>query len=173
VAASDVTAIVVCDAGPVIHLDELNCLDLLRDFGEVLLPDVVWQEVQRHRPSALRRRRVLLTRIDIVPPAGPDLIAVIEAFSLDIGEEEALRLMQQFPEAILLTDDSAARAAAQRLNYDVHGSIGVLLLGWDRGRRSRRQLLNLLRRLPDRCTLHISRQLLDSIIARVQQDIGE
>ena len=27
---------VVCDAGPAIHLDELGCLDLLKDFQEVL-----------------------------------------------------------------------------------------------------------------------------------------
>lgn len=30
------TTKVVCDAGPVIHLDELNCLDLLTDFQEIV-----------------------------------------------------------------------------------------------------------------------------------------
>ena len=44
---------VVCDAGPLIHLDELNCLDLLHDFNEVLIPDQVWKEVAHHRPAAL------------------------------------------------------------------------------------------------------------------------
>ena len=29
---------VVCDAGPVIHLDELDCLDLLVGFPRVLIP---------------------------------------------------------------------------------------------------------------------------------------
>ena len=28
---------VVCDAGPIIHLDELNCLDLLADFQEIIV----------------------------------------------------------------------------------------------------------------------------------------
>ena len=28
--------VVVCDAGPLIHLDELGCLGLLSDFREVL-----------------------------------------------------------------------------------------------------------------------------------------
>ena len=45
--------LVVCDAGPLIHLDELGCLDLLTDFSEVLIPDAVWREVMQHRPSAL------------------------------------------------------------------------------------------------------------------------
>jgi hypothetical protein len=45
--------LVVCDAGPIIHLDELDCLRLLEDFPEVLIPDVVWDEVMHHRPQAI------------------------------------------------------------------------------------------------------------------------
>ncbi len=29
---------VVCDAGPLIHLDESGCLDLLADFHRLLVP---------------------------------------------------------------------------------------------------------------------------------------
>jgi hypothetical protein len=28
---------IVCDTGPILHLDELGCLDLLADFKEILL----------------------------------------------------------------------------------------------------------------------------------------
>ena len=49
------TMTVVCDAGPVIHLDELGCLHLLSDFQEIFLPDTVWKEIGQHRPSALKR----------------------------------------------------------------------------------------------------------------------
>ncbi len=45
--------LIVCDAGPLIHLDELGCLDLLADFPVVLVPTEVWREVQGYRPSAL------------------------------------------------------------------------------------------------------------------------
>ena len=54
---------VVCDAGPLIHLDELGCLDLLADFQAVLVPEQVWQEVGHHRPDALRQRSVDLNRV--------------------------------------------------------------------------------------------------------------
>ena len=43
---------VVCDAGPFIHLDELNCLELLADFEEIVVPLVVEKEILDHRPSA-------------------------------------------------------------------------------------------------------------------------
>lgn len=36
--------LVVCDAGPLIHLDEVGALDLLEDFAEVLVPEAVWAE---------------------------------------------------------------------------------------------------------------------------------
>ena len=46
---------VVCDAGPVIYLDELGCLDLLSDFQEIVLSDTVWKEIIGYRPAALKR----------------------------------------------------------------------------------------------------------------------
>ena len=43
--------VVVADAGPLIHLDELGSLDVLADFSAVHVPKLVWQEVLRHRPK--------------------------------------------------------------------------------------------------------------------------
>jgi predicted nucleic acid-binding protein len=37
--------IVVCDAGPIIHLDEVGSIDLLSDFEKVLVPTAVLAEV--------------------------------------------------------------------------------------------------------------------------------
>jgi hypothetical protein len=51
-------AVTVCDAGPVIHLDELACLDLLRELGRLLIPESVWGEAQRHR-SGLKIQRIV------------------------------------------------------------------------------------------------------------------
>lgn len=45
--------VVVADAGPLIHLDELESLWLLTDFAEVHVPVAVWEEVSRHCPAAL------------------------------------------------------------------------------------------------------------------------
>jgi predicted nucleic acid-binding protein len=165
---SEFTPLIVCDAGPLIHLDELKCIDLLAGFSEVLVPEVVWQEVRRHRPSALRRRMVTLTRVAV--PGGPnaDLKRISELFTLDPGEEQALNLMGVRPGATLLTDDRAARSAAQAMAYPVHGTIGVLVIGWRRGQRSQRQLLNLIRTLPKRSTLHVSKAILDGVISQVQ-----
>jgi predicted nucleic acid-binding protein len=62
--------IVVADAGPLIHLDELDSLDLLNDFGQIIVPDAVWREVQIHRPAALQTSKAVLLR-SIVPKSSP------------------------------------------------------------------------------------------------------
>jgi len=43
----------VLDAGPLIHLAELEALDTLMDFSVLFVPLAVRQEVERYQPSAL------------------------------------------------------------------------------------------------------------------------
>jgi predicted nucleic acid-binding protein len=168
VAETDPAGLVICDAGPLIHLEELGCLDLLRDFALVQVPEAVWQEVGRHQPSALRHRKLRLQRVSPSHEATPELIELAQTFLLDAGEVEALQLMQQSPSAILLTDDAAARLVAERLQYDVRGTIGVVLRALRRSQRTKRQVLNLLRSLPRRSSLHIERRLLEAVIEQVE-----
>jgi predicted nucleic acid-binding protein len=167
VAKIDFAGTVVCDAGPLIHLDELGALDLLSDFDEVLVADAVWQEVSRHRASALRRRTVKLQRRRSPPEPSPELAQLAKTFSLSSGEMAALRLVQETPGGMLLTDDAAARLVAERVGYEVHGTLGVLVRTLRRRQRTKRQVLNLLRAIPRRSTLFIDKQLLAMVIEQV------
>ncbi|HEX6899204.1 MAG TPA: DNA-binding protein [Thermoanaerobaculia bacterium] len=160
---------VVCDAGPLIHLDELSSLDLLGDFRSVLIPDQVWEEVVRHRPEALKGTGFKPQRCSIETSADSRFQSVVKTFSLDAGEQAALSLMESYPGAVLLTDDAAARLAAKALGYRAHGSIGVLLRAIRRGLRSRAEIAALLRQIPFASTLHIRQSLLDEILDQVER----
>jgi predicted nucleic acid-binding protein len=168
VAASEWSAIVVCDAGPLIHLEELGCLDLLSNFREILVLDAVWHEVARLRPSALRRRRIRLQRVTVSGKRADDLTRLADTFSLAAGEAESLALMAELPDAVMLTDDAAARLVATQLGYDVHGTLGIIVLGFERKRRTKRQVLNLLRSIPRRSTLYVAESLLTFVIDQVR-----
>jgi predicted nucleic acid-binding protein len=159
---------VVCDAGPLIHLDELDSLDLLADFAAVIVPDKVWDEVERHRPGALERVSFPLVRQTRVSQ-DPDLQALIRALSLGLGEQAALAAMEAHPEAVFLSDDSAARMAAKALHYRSQGTIGVLLRSLRREQRVRAEVLHLLREIPIRSTLHIRKDLLLNVIEEVER----
>jgi len=157
----------VFDAGPIIHLDELACLDLISDFRENLLPDIVWGEISRYRPLALNRIDLSLTRLtEIYQPDG-QLTTMCRFFSLDAGETEALAVMAKTPNAVLFTDDAAARLVAEQMGYIVHGTIGILVRSIRRGQRKPEQVLRTLGEIPLKSTLHIKRSLLEEVIAKV------
>lgn len=157
---------VVCDAGPLIHLDELSCLDLLADFQAVFVPQQVWREVESRRPGALERCGLELQQIAVVVSETDSFQALVRALALDLGEQAALSLMASHPNAVLLTDDAAARLAAESLGYRVHGSIGILLRAIRRRQRTQREVLSILRGLPAQSSLHIRLALLEEIIAQ-------
>ena len=161
---------VICDAGPLIHLDEVGCLSLLNDFEKVLVPVQVWEEVSHHRASALNNPDVIFEKVEVALSTEPGFQTLVSAFSLDLGEQAALSLMQDNPQAIFLTDDAAARLAAVTIGYQVHGTIGILIRAIRRQQRTRHEIVTILRELPRHSTLHIRRGLLREIITRLENE---
>jgi predicted nucleic acid-binding protein len=164
-----VQQIVVSDAGPLIHLDEIGCLPLLSDFTKVLVPDAVWIEVTRHRPAALAHQAVPLVRVTLSMPTPPQFAELARLFSLHQGEVEALQLASQQPIEFLLTDDTAARLAARQIGVAVHGTIGVLLRSIRSRQRTATEVVEILSSLPAKSTLHLKKSLLDEIVRNVEQ----
>ena len=159
--------VVVADAGPIIHLDELACLDLLADFGQVIVPEIVWQEVLRHRPLALESTGSLFIRQGVRKPS-PLVNALTPLYTLHSGEQEALHLCVEFGDCLLLTDDTAARLAAKSLGVPAHGTLGLLVRAIRRQTRTKPEVVGLLRDIPLRTSLHIRPALLADVIADVE-----
>jgi predicted nucleic acid-binding protein len=160
---------VVLDAGPLIHLDELNCLDLLGDFHPLIAPPIVWQEAVRHRPHLLKPGGLVLQESDV--SADPRLAALTRTSLLDAGERAALNLLLQHRDALFLTDDAAARVAAESLGIATRGTLGILVRSIRRGLRSKAAILSTLATLRKCSTLHVSQPLLEEII-RLVADAG-
>ncbi len=163
---------VVCDAGPIIHLDELGRLHLLVDFQKIFLSDTVWEEIDQYRPSALKRKDLFLIRSRGVVPSNETLLTMCRVFSLDAGEIEALALMEQIPQAMFLTDDAAARLVAEQMAFNVHGTIGILIRSIRRGQMSPKEVLDVLTELPRKSTLYIRHSLLQEILLRIKNEFN-
>lgn len=157
--------LVVADAGPLIHLDELDCLGLLADFSEVKVPEAVWREVSHHRPQALCRTDIPLCRC--ASSLSAQVVALGRLYTLHDGERESLSVCLKNPGAVLLTDDTAARLAAKSLSIQVHGSIGLLMRSLRRRQLDKAEVLLLLERLPTVTSLHIRPSLLKEFIQQV------
>ena len=159
---------VICDAGPVIHLDELGCLDLLADFPEAIVPAAVRREIQRHRPEALTRPEPAWRPAASGGPPPGELRALVRLLALHAGETAALQIAMDHSGALLLTDDTAARLAARSLGIRVHGILGLLVRAIRRGQRSKREIVGILAEVPHRSSLHVRRDLLMSFIREVE-----
>ncbi len=112
----------VLDAGPLIHLSELNALDVLSDFEVLYVPPIVWDEVAQYQPIALKYASLHIEKTER-PFVNMGLARLSQMFSLDQGEMQSLAVMENYPGAIFLTDDSAARLVAEQIGYQVHGSL--------------------------------------------------
>ncbi|MEA3208429.1 MAG: hypothetical protein QOE70_1486 [Chthoniobacter sp.] len=159
-------AVTVSDAGPLIHLDEIDGLDLLEGFSPLLIPATVWGEAHRHRPSC---SLALVAEAQVVAdPAidDPVQLALFKAFDLDAGERAAIALLQVRSGRLLLCDDSAPRLAAESLGCVVRGTIGLIVRAVRRGTRSLAEVRQLLGSLPERSTLHVSGALLQRVLAQ-------
>ena len=163
--AENESADVVLDAGPIIHLDELGCLDLLEGFGELRVPRAVWQEVEQHRPQLAPTGEIQLKLCDVSISPSAALLALVRNLDLDAGEIAALCRLEQDRGKLFLCDDSAARLAAESLGFKVHGTIGIAVRAIRRRTRTVAEVKNILAQIPTRSTLHISRSLLAEIIS--------
>lgn len=163
--------VVVADAGPLIHLDELGCLDLLADFSSVHTTKLVWQEVRRHRPNLVSEAVPTLHIEESLWPVSSEVAVLAGALGLDAGEMSALGLMQHLSANLLLCDDAAARLAADALGYGVYGTIGLVIRAIRRRQRTKQQVLETLRSIPNRSTLFIKASLLEDICSQVVREV--
>jgi predicted nucleic acid-binding protein len=159
----------VLDAGPFIHLAELQVLEILADIPVIYVPHAVWDEIQRYQPSTLATTELKLERTS-PEPLSHELQTLAGVLVLDHGEIAALALMEKKPDAIFLTDDAAARLAATQLGYRVHGTIGLLIRAVRRRLKPPGEILTILRSLPERSTLYIRQGLLAEIIGQLERE---
>jgi predicted nucleic acid-binding protein len=85
---------------------------------------------------------------------------------------EALCLMVNRPGSLFLTDDAAARLAAQQLGYSVHGTIGILIRAVRRNQLTALEVINRLRSIPDQSSLFIRVSLLDEILYQLEEEFN-
>jgi predicted nucleic acid-binding protein len=120
--------VAVVDAGPLIHLAEINALHTLTVFSQLHLPQAVWAEtVEQGRVLASNLAQFQISRHALVPLEVTQFSQTCDLTALHLGEQQCLLLCKQLNVLLLLTDDLAARDAAKRLNLKPVGSLGVIV----------------------------------------------
>lgn len=92
------TYVVIADAGPLIHIDELDALDVLCDFEEILISPIVHGELRKHRPNAIAKLPQL--KFSYAPKRTETVDALALLYTLHSGEREALALCLEHQPAL-------------------------------------------------------------------------
>jgi len=138
--------VIICDAGPLIHLSEANCLDLLRPAGNVFLPHRVAIEVRSSVPIA-KQWPEWLQVVELHPHERKEAEMWQAAGGLHAGEAEALVLARRKKSDWFLTDDATTRLFVSLLGMEVHGSLGIILWNAAKGYLGREETESALKRL--------------------------
>lgn len=159
----------VSDAGPLIHLVEIDCLSLLCVFENVHIPHAVWSET-------VEQGRVRLTEISKLSHVQQqaldqaELARFVEENSLKglhVGECECLCLCQKINVPILLTDDLAVREVAKRLGLVPVGSLGIVVRAFYEGQISLGEAQHYVAALYDVSSLFVTRTIVDLAIEQL------
>lgn len=146
------TLAAVSDAGPLIHLAEIDSLELLSAFDTLLIPETVYEEVEAGGvPDGISDLSYELVEADE---------RSVESEELDAGERAALAVAREH-EVILLTDDLAAREVASDAGVEVHGSLGVIALGYGRGLLDRGEAASRMRALQRETSLFVTEAVVE------------
>ena len=115
--------IIVSDSGPIIHLNEVNALEMIVNMGEIFIPLAVAKEVERHKVSLPDE----FTIIELGPEELEESKKYMTYGNIHIGESEAIILARQLKADLFLTDDASARLFAETKVLNARGSLGVVL----------------------------------------------
>lgn len=136
----------VFDTGPLIHLHEIDRLELvITVFNKLHLPEQVKREI--HNEAIIQFMQQNSTCVSIHSVNEPELFATKEAYSgfqLHLADLAVLSLLPKIMNAVAVTDDLSLRRAVESCGKTAVGTIGILLNGYKQGVIDKSQLIKLI-----------------------------
>jgi predicted nucleic acid-binding protein len=120
--------VVVSNSTPLIALSKIGLFEMLKEyFGEIIIPDEVYEEVVTRGSHLFGAREV--SNSDWVKVVETENRLAVDSLSVHLGkgEAEAIILAKE-KNALLLIDDKDGRTMAANLGIRITGTIGLLKL---------------------------------------------
>ena len=124
----------VSNAGPLIHLSEIEKFELLKVFTKIYIPGKVYEGVCIEGMPG-EREVSNAENIEVLSVSKEEIEKVSNEIDskLEDGELEALTVCNRLKVKLFLTDDLDARDAGKQLGFEVHGSVGVIVRAYREG----------------------------------------
>jgi predicted nucleic acid-binding protein len=122
---------IVSNSSPLIFFSTIGMLDTLADFGDISIPEAVYEEVTKNdlKGSNEVKHADWIKVVEV-----EDHESIIFSSTLDAGESEAIALAIKQNADLILMDDLAGRRAATAYGIEVIGTLGLLKVLYQKGR---------------------------------------
>lgn len=160
----------VSNAGPFIHLAQINRLDLLSIFPTIYLTPKVVSEITVGKPTISEITSSSNIKIFHTPENEVRKFSKsIRKFKLQLGELYALCLCSKIKASLFLTDDLDARTAALNLGFEVHGSIGIIARAFHKGLINLKETEQAIFNLYYKSNLFVTKGIINSAINEIRR----
>ena len=157
----------VFDAGPFIHLHEIDLLRVLSLFKSLIITKEVFEELtKRNLDRALLQKHAKILVLDAAHKNKAMYFA--DRYSLDLGEASSLALGLQEHVSLFITDDLDARTIAKSSGLEVHGSIGVILRAFRETILTRQSAQQKIKELHTKSSLFVTSALVDFALRELE-----
>lgn len=146
----------VLDAGPFIHLEQVESLHVLDLLDEKIVSQTVKSEIGSETFGNIE------AEIRNLEGEGKDKAKYLtNRYGIELGEATALVLCQQLNEDLFLTDDLDARDVANKLDLEPHGTLGIVTRAYSEDLISEQEAKVMVRELQDESSLFITSDLVE------------
>lgn len=158
---------VVSDTGPLLHLSEISLLKALDTFKEIYIPEEVNNELKKNRIGKDAFDKIKIVNLN---PKFKDVAEIlVNKFSIDLGEAQAIALSLQEKAEYFLTDDLDARTVAGAHNVEAHGTVGIILRAFREKIINKKLAVEKINELYTTSSLFITKDLIDKIIKSINE----
>jgi len=161
----------VSNAGPIIHLSEVNCFNAIEIF-QTVVPKAVFNEVVRsEKPGSKELRGSKIEIIEITEDEKVLAKRLYDLYRIEVGEAEAIAICisKDSDYELFLTDDKDAREVAELHDIEVHGSLGVILRAYREGIFEYGQVKNTLHDLYRKSSLFMTRRVYERVVRMLEE----
>ncbi|MBI2632626.1 hypothetical protein HYW75_06480 [Candidatus Pacearchaeota archaeon] len=155
----------VFDAGPFIHLSEINQLELIKLFSTILTTSYILEECKHLRKEIIKFKHI---QEAILKSTANDFVKyLVNRYNIDFGEATGISLCKQERIKLFFTDDLEARDVAYNLGFEAHGTISIILRTYKENIISKKETIELIEKLYKGSSLYLSKDLKDWIINEI------
>ena len=157
----------VFDAGPFIHINEIDELRIFKLFHKILTTEEILNECRRIKEVISRIKNVECKQL--LPESKDFARYVSEKYFIDLGESTGIALCKQERIELFFTDDLDARDTARHLGFDAHGTIAVLVRAFREKILTKNETVDALDRLHKQSSLFVTKEIVYTVVKEIER----